>query len=436
MSKDSRQAGNGKLLCVGNLRHDIVHLHKVAERAMAQRGLDPHFLITAPDRLLDEPRQYLASHHLREVNLPSADHAPVHISNPIKRYRMLRQANLNLAAKILDTMQPAAILATVDACHNFFLAEAARRGIPTIYMQVAFWGDRKFYRKLWADDHRAATARLTLRQRVKARVNKIIQRRYGLQDRPAWWRQPSRIAVLGRYWEEVLTRGGVPRQRIAVTGSPDCDEIYEIKSGRNGRWAELYERLALRYGTRYFLHCREHHARLRSLPADAAEKGEREIIEVFERVGPGTPVVVKMHPRDTAEDYALVRGLSPNVIVAGEVPLMELLAQSLLMVTTTSTTQLWSSALDRPTISAFFWKDIRGMDYWRRATVYSGVERVFTPGELGASVTRYMNDPAYQQLWHEKRRAFVDEMLVVDGRSIDRLVELLHDPFVDQRVSN
>lgn len=430
--KQFPQSRNGKLLCVGALRHDIVHLHKVAERAMAQMGLEPHFWITSPHRFMEEPRQYLASHHLREVISASADHGPLAMRNPLMRYRTLRQANLNLARHVLDTVRPAAIIATVDACHDFFLAEGAKRGIPTIYMQVAFWGDWRFYRDLWADDQRATASRPTLRQLVSTRINKVIQRGFGLQPRPAWQREPSKIAVLGRHWEDLLTRGGIPRQRIAVTGNPHCDEIHEVKSGR-GRWKELYEQLALPDGTRYLLHCREHHARLRNMLAEASREGEREIIAALKSACPGAHIVVKMHPRDTPEDYAFVRSIDPHVIVVGDVPIIELLAQSLLMVTTVSTAQLWSAALDRPTISAFFWK---GADYWERATAFSGVERVFTPEQLRVRVARYMRDATYQSLWQQKRQAFAREMLVVDGHSIDRLVQLLQNPFPAQRMSN
>lgn len=430
---DPRRPREAKLLCIGHLRHDVVHLHKVADRALAQAGFEPNFFLTAPGGLIDEPRQYLASQHLREVRSASVDFAPLEIRNPLKRYRALRQANLTLARKILDTVQPTAILATVDACYDLLLAEAAARGIPTIYMQVAFWGDRNFYRALWADDRRGSAQPLTLRQHVTSRLTKVIQRRYGFQNRPAWWRKPSRIAVLGRYWEDLLIHGGIPKQRIAVTGNPHCDDIHEVKSGRNARWGELYEHLRLPRGTRYLLHCREYHARLAALPEDTSQEGERHIIEAFQSVSPGTPIVVKMHPRDTPADYEFMRSLGPGVIVAGDVPVMELLAQSLLMVTTISTTQLWSTALDRPTISAFFWK---GVDYWKRATAFSGVERVFTPEQLRVSVRRSLSDPAYQALWQEKRKAFVDDMLLVDGHSVDRLVRLLQEPFHDQRVSN
>jgi len=436
ISNDSPRAIRRTLLCIGHMRHDIVHLHRVAERAEVSMGLQPHFLITAPTGLKDEPRQYLASHHLCEAEFASADYSSLGIRNPIKRYRTYRQANLNLARLILDTLQPAGVLATVDACHDLLVAEATRRGIPTIYMQVALWGDRSFYRELWADDQQATQAtvgRPTLRQQVRARIDRVVQRGYGLHNRPAWWRESSRIAVLGPYWEEILTRGGIPTQRIAVTGNPHCDQIHEIKSGRNGRWGELYEQLRLPHGTRYLLHCREHQARQKSLPATVLQAGQRQIIDVLQEVCPGIPVVVKMHPRDTHEDHKFLRSIDARVIVAGDVPMIELLAQSLLMVTTTSTTQLWSTALDRPTISAFFWK---GMGYWERATTFSGVERVFTPEQLRASVSRHMNDSAYQSLWRGKRQSFVNQMLVVDGHSIDRLVRLLQDPFYDQHESH
>jgi hypothetical protein len=422
-----RRDGGRKLLCIGHLRHDLVHLHRVAERAGEQAGFEPSFLITAPQSLADEPREYLTLHRLREVRLPTADYAPLQIRNPLARYRTLRQANVALAHRILDTIQPAAVLATVDACYDSLLAAATERGVPTVYMQAAFWGDRKFYRALWADDRRGGGGGqpAPLRQRITARLKQILLRRYGLQNRPAWWRKASRIAVLGRYWEGLLRRGGVPGDRIAVTGNPHCDEIHEIKTGRAGRWGELYEQLSLPAGGQYLLHCREHHARFKGMATDISRDGEREIIDAFRRACPRAPIVVKMHPRDTVSDYEFVRSLGPGVTVAGDVPVIELLARSLLMVTTVSTTQLWSTALDRPTISAFFWK---GMDYWEKATAFSGVERVFTPEQLRVSLDRSLNDPAHQAVWREKRRAFSEEMLLVDGRSVDRLVRLLQEP--------
>jgi Capsule polysaccharide biosynthesis protein len=457
LSNGPRPVDTARLLCLGHLPHDIVHLHRVAERAHAEMGLEPHFLVTAPDRLMDGPREYLAAHHLNQVDAgvehaahyyPPALRTPSipeplrgfglgrvvgHLaSNPVTRYRGLRQANLQLARHILDTVKPAAVLATVDACHDTFLAEATRRGIPTIYMQVALWGDRKFYRDLWADDERAKGSGQAPGPGLKGRVDKLVRRGFGLHNRPAWRRESSRIAVLGPYWAELLSRGGIPRRRIAVTGNPHCDEVHAVKSG-GGRWRELYERLGLPGETRYLLHCREYFGRFNGWSGLDGEPGEREIIETLKAASPRTPIVVKMHPRDTGREYDLVRSIDPSVIAVGDVPLIELLARSRLMVTMTSTTQLWSVALDRPTISAFFWK---GLDHFERATAFAGVERVFTPEELRASVDRSLNDSTYQDVWRRKRMAFVDEMLVVDGHSIERLVQLLREPFSDLRLAS
>lgn len=447
-ASDLRRASNGTLLCIGHLRDDIVRLHQVAERASLELGFDPRFLVTAPERFVDEPRRYLAAHHLREVDRvvehaayydppasPALPYAMRRVrglrraSNKIARYQALRTANLELARRILDVERPAGVVATVDACHDLLLAEATRRGIPTVYMQVALWGDRTFYRRLWAQDERATANHVVPRRRFATGIDKAVQRGFGLQKRPAWWRDSSRIAVLGQYWADLLIRGGVPRNRIAVTGNPVCDEIHRVRFGCQGRWEELYARLGLPRGTRYFLHCREHHGRFTTLANGASQAAQREIIQALKSASPETPIVVKMHPRDTPDEYTFVRSIDPAVIAVGSVPLIELLAQSLLMVTTTSTTQLWSAALDRPTISAFLWK---GLDHWERATAFSGVERVFTPQQLRSSVGRYLTDPGYQTLWRQKRQAFVAEMLMIDGHSADRVVELLRQPLHQQ----
>jgi hypothetical protein len=48
-------------------------------------------------------------------------------------------------------------------------------------------------------------------------------------------------------------------------------------------------------------------------------------------------------------------------------------------------------------------------------------------------VERSLNETAYQEVWRSKRKAFVEEMLVVDGHSVDRLVLLLREPRTDLR---
>jgi CDP-glycerol glycerophosphotransferase (TagB/SpsB family) len=147
------------------------------------------------------------------------------------------------------------------------------------------------------------------------------------------------------------------------------------------------------------------------------------VIRSAREAAPDAAVVVKIHPKEGAAERALIESLDPEVIVADHrVETANLLAASDVVVGTFSTTLLQAIALDRPTVSAVLWDDL---DYWCRATDWSGVERVHDARALTESIRCQLDDPAHRASWSARRARFREDELVVDGRGTTRIVDLL-----------
>jgi len=413
----------GRLLCLGFVPPDLSALVRVARQAQVELGLEPIFLSVAPDQMGQDARAYVEAQGFQALDRPTSSSTGEKISNPVTRYRTLRAANQRLADELLNEIQPAAILATVNTARDLFLRTATQRGIPSVLLQLFFWSDRAYYRDWRRDDLVYLERDLTPRQRLRRKLARGVADLYGMGQRIAWDQPATRIAVQGPALRRLLVSQGMRAERVVVTGNPPLDELYQLRSQSIGQQSDVYKQLGLPAGTRFFLHCRAHEGRLYGLAAAAKEQSQREIIHALQAADSEARVVVKLHPREGEAEARFVQSLDPRVIVADEtISTNALIAEGQVLVATISTTLLWAAALDRPAISAFLWP---GLDYWRRAQEWAGVERVTTPAALTTSVRRYLHDAAYAEAWRQRRAAFVADELQFDGQGTDRLVKLL-----------
>jgi hypothetical protein len=148
-----------------------------------------------------------------------------------------------------------------------------------------------------------------------------------------------------------------------------------------------------------------------------------QIVRALRDAAPDAQVVIKVHPKESETEVAWIREIPPRVMVVGdEVPVLDLIAATAVNVGAFSTTLVLSAALDRPTVSVALWP---GLDYWRRVTEWSGVDRVETASALTESVRRHLGDPQYQALWQARREAFTRDEFVMDCRGTDRVADLV-----------
>jgi hypothetical protein len=412
-----------KLLCLGFYPYDVVHLATIARRAQERLGLDPVFVSLAPAEVAAEVRARLSAEGFDTLDRALAARVDPTIRNPIQRFRRLREANLRLADSMLSEVQPAAVLASVNIAAGIFLDEAARRGVPTVLLQLFFWGDRSFHRAWQADERRKHEAQLSARSRLRRRVTRRVEAFYGGGPRIVWDLRHAKIAVQGPALQRRLLADRVPSQNVVVTGNPLLDDLHRLKHAPEAARARIRAQLGAPENVGIITYFRAHEDRLLTLDRRGREDGQVQAIRALREAAPHAQIVVKIHPKESEAEKAFVRSLDPHVLVVSEeVPSNELIAASELVVATASTTLLQAVALDCPAVSAFLWP---GFDYWRNATNWSGVDRVDSAHALTESVRRHLGDRHYQAEWRTRREAFTKAEFLLDGQGTNRVVDLI-----------
>lgn len=412
-----------RLLCIGFLPYDVVHLRTVARRARDTLGLEPVF-VTAPSETRAGVQTEIAAAGFEVLDRPLAATDDPSIRNPIERYRGLRTANLRLIDALLADVRPAAILASVNAPPGLLLDEAARRGIPAILLQMFFWGDRAFYREWYGHERSALDEALSPKNRRRRRLKRRVEAFYGVgQQHLVWDLRRATIAVQGPALRRRLVAERVPEKNVVVTGNPALDDLYQLRQAPDEARVRVRGQLGVANDVEIVTHLRSYEDRLFTLDKTNRDQSQVQIISALRAAAPEAQVVVKIHPREGEAERAVIRSIDDRVLVVGdEVSTNELIVTSQVNVGTISTTLLQSVALDRPTVSAFLWS---GVEYWRSATNWSGVDRVDDPRALTEAVRRHLGDQQYQYEWSARRDAFIKEEFLLDGQGANRVVDLI-----------
>lgn len=412
-----------KLLCVGVLPYDVVHLITVARRAEERLGLEPVFVTVAMAEQAPAVRRQIADAGFDVVDRPLASTRTPSVRNPFARFRALRDENRRLVDDAIADLRPDAVLASVNVPPGLFLDRTAGQGIPSVLMQLFFWGSRSFHRAWLADDRRLETADWPRSHRFRRDLRHRVEDLYGVGTSPPWDVRHASIAVQGRALQRLLVAEGIPADHVVVTGNPLVDELYELRTDREQARDRVVAQLGLDPATPLLTHCRSHEARLVTVDPQRRADSQVDVIRALRAAAPDARVVVKIHPREGDAERAFIASIDPDVLVVGdELGTNELLAASDVVVGTISTTLLQAVALDRPTVSAFLWDSL---DYWSDATNWSGVERVTSADALTDAVRRQLTDPSHRAEWAARREAFAADEFLLDGHGTEHVVDLL-----------
>jgi hypothetical protein len=412
-----------KLLCVGSFAYDLVHLATIARRAQERLGLDAVFASAAPAELGAQARDAVGALGFETFDGALAARDRRISRNPIERFRWLRDENRRLIDGVLEAIQPAAIVATVNPPPSLFLDHAAQRGVPSILLQLWFWGDRSFHRARHLDERRSAEATLSFRSRWRKRIERRVAGSFGFRPHILWDLHHAQLAAQGPAIQRRLVADGIPPGNVVATGNPLLDELAHLKQAPGPARERVRRQLRLAADVEVVTYLRSHEDRLFTVDRDSREDSQVQIIRALLEAAPEAQVVVKVHPREGEAEKAFIRSIDPRVLVVGEeVVTVELIAASAVAVGTASATLLQAVALDRPTVSAFFWS---GPDYLRTATDWSAVDRVSNARALAESVRRHLDDPDYQAHWRARRAAFTADEFLLDGQGTERIVDLI-----------
>lgn len=421
------------ILGVGYYKGDVSYVLEVLRRAEQELGCDCVVLISSNGHLKEEAEKEVGQSGFPLVEMPAV--VDVNARNPFRRARLLKKANSKLAQEILRKSRATLILATNDFAGHWFFPTATQLGIPSLYMQWTEVHSFAVHQAWWNAERRYTDRKRPPLRRWKRRLLRPIESLAGLGRRWPMSVDTTAVAVQGPFYKRMAVKAGVPASKILVTGNPQCDEIHEALVLTSRDQTNVTHRLGLQRGRGFALHAREHWARMRHLGSDEALRVQREIIESIRAAAPDLAVVVKLHPKEGQKEAQTIRAVSPDVtIVKDEVPAGELIAAAKIVVSTTSSMLLWAVGIDRPAISAFFW---RGVDEFRQRRHWPGVELADTPLDLQTATRRNLCDPEHRLIWEKRREKCRKDFLVLDGKCTDRIVSALRElGDKDERFSN
>ncbi len=412
---------SGRLLLVGSHPYDVDSLVAVGETARDRFGYDLCFASIAPLDVADAVHDDLEARGFTCHRRPLL-RFPKDRRNPFARARVWRDANLGVVDHVVDEIRPTAVLATVNPPPGIFLEELARRGVPSVLLQLFFWGDRSFQRDWRREDRRIQEAALTPSRRRRAAVERFAATRYGMPPQVAWDVHHATVAVEGPAMARQLRGDGV--DHVVSTGNPVLDEVHARAGDLDAARRRTEAALGLSPTDVVVTHFRSHEDRMLTLDAATRARSQAEVIRSVRAAAPGARMVVKIHPKEGPAERDLIASIDPDVLIADStVDTLDLIGASAVVVGTFSTTLLHSVALDRPTVAALLWP---GLEYWRRATAWSGVERCADAAQLTEAVRRNLDDADHRAEWSRRRAEFRADQFVLDGHGTDNVAALVH----------
>ncbi len=250
------------LLCVGSHPNDVEALIITARRIQERVGLQPLFVSVAPREVAEQVRGQARDAGFATLDRAINAYPDATIQNPIARMRRMRAENTRLIDRALSEIRPAAVLSTENPPPRMFLDEAARRGIPTVLLQLLFWADRAFQKAWRSDEWHTLTSRVSRRRRPRRYFERWTESMWGYHPHIEWDLRRTKLAVQGPALRRQLVNDGVPADNVIVTGNPVVDDLHRLRHATEELRHRLYAQLGVQEPLALVTHFRNHEERM------------------------------------------------------------------------------------------------------------------------------------------------------------------------------
>lgn len=237
--------------------------------------------------------------------------------------------------------------------------------------------------------------------------------------RPYGHSECTLIACAGERFRQQLLAEGVAATKLHVTGQPRFEN--QKPRTTEDRSIRLSSDAVLLYCSQPLQGC-----------AEAARQFFVDLVRACDSM-PGVRLIVKLHPRDDHPD-ALQKLLpdsagSSLLEITRQRSLSECFAMSQAMITVTSTTCVEAMQAELPVGLLNYFPTNRYLPYDQ----YEAVVPINSPANLRESLHRLLFDPELRRcLVANSPKVIEDEMFKLDGRSAERIVDLIEEQ-VDAR---
>ncbi len=358
-------------------------------------------------------------------------HAPGRTIDEVGRFWRAR----TLARAILDTRRPAAVVVIQDTLllERFLVREANRRGLPTLVIQWAFSFPQALYDRIREFQHGpgAGRARLGPLGRVAGPLTRRAYR--GVLDAlglsfdlaNSYGGGEARLfAVMGEAFRDQFRAQGVAeaRKRIVVTGHPTHDAVYHrVQALAEAERRSIRARYDLAGEEPLVLYATQPVLWRRVVSPEELAANVRAMAAAVSRA-PGSPrLVLKLHPRERAEDYAFCADLDPPVPVLPRAEVVDLIAACDAFISSSSSTVLLAMMFDRPIVTVNF----NAVPHFDHFAGIGGTLHVRTYDEFAGAIDQALADDATRARLAAERSRVLDRYTRFDGGATERIAGLL-----------
>jgi len=436
-----------KILFVPFYDNHIRVLAPIMERLISDGNLEP--LVLFLERIHSPTlSDFLKQHHLPYLKVNLFPHSLLGerkigvadliwlIRHPLRHLATLRFTK-NEVRQLFDRLSLALIVTTTEAYYieRFLLKEAKRRGIPSLCL-FSVVPDRKA--ELSAEEKILAT---------KPLFQRLLHRKVLGAIAPWLLLYPAKRTLLGLglpisdlslgeratkvlVWNEehreiLVEKGGNPG-RIVVTGSPLHDIIYhkDPHSGQ-GITDRVYKLLDIKTTEKIILFISQPFAKHGVCSFEEQRNLTELIIGTCARFD-GYILVIKLHPRESIEDYGYINE-NPlrhrfRLVADTEADLYDLIYASRLVLAQSSTVGIDAILFDKDVISINILIS-KIVDYAKAGASLN----IDQEGELSDALHKVLNDENVREELKEGRRRYIARYLPdFDGKATDRVVGLLY----------
>ena len=151
---------------------------------------------------------------------------------------------------------------------------------------------------------------------------------------------------------------------------------------------------------------------------------QRTILLAMKEAAPGYKRVVKIHPKESQVHIDKIREIDPEAIIMDSTySLPKAIKSSNLVISSMSTTLANAVGLDVPAISSFLWDFLTE---YKDSRFYVGIDYADSFELLKQKIHDNLFDEEYILKTNEKRKKGCEDMLMADGKSMERMVNFIN----------
>jgi CDP-glycerol glycerophosphotransferase (TagB/SpsB family) len=227
---------------------------------------------------------------------------------------------------------------------------------------------------------------------------------------------------MGETFRDQFLAQGVRKERIEVTGHPLHDAALAQRAANS---TENRRELELAFGlpveARVVLYASQPVLWRAVLTRAELAQNVRAIGEAVSELGPDFWLVIKLHPRESLDDYTSVAESGLPIRLVQQAEIAELIAACEAFISSSSSTVLLAMMLDKPIVTVNF-NNVPHFDYYEKV---GGTLHVKTREAIGQALRLVLTDEPTRARLAAERTEVLSRYARLDGRATERLAQLV-----------